>query len=116
MSGTVVGKYSNIKITFLPTSANFQLLDLGIIKILQNALLRAFAMSRTFQVEECSSAYDIVQSVNILVHQLDCSSMAINFTRYFQELAKVVTIEAAAVIKIHLSIYMPVMIYTVTDI
>ena len=58
-------------------------------------------MSCTSQVEECSSAYDIVQSVKILVHQLDCSSMAIDFIRHFQELAEVVTIEAAAVIKIH---------------
>ena len=53
----LVGKYSNIKIAFLPanTIAILQPLDLGIIKTFQ-VYYRKLLLS---QVEECSSAYDV---------------------------------------------------------
>jgi len=59
----LVGKYSNIKIAFVPanTTAILQPLDLGIIKTFK-VYYRKLLLS---QVEERSSAYDVLQLVNI---------------------------------------------------
>ena len=61
-------KFSNIKIVFLPanTTSCLQLLDLGIIqnfKVHYRALFPRYNLSK---IEECETASDVVQSVNII--------------------------------------------------
>ena len=63
------GKYSNIKICFLPanTTSKLQPLDLGIIKNFKayyRQLLLSYVIS---EIDDCSTASDVVQSVNILM-------------------------------------------------
>ena len=62
-------KFSNIKIVFLPanTISRLQSLDLGIIqnvKVHYHALFLRYILSK---IEECETASDVVQSVNILI-------------------------------------------------
>ena len=62
-------KYSNIEVCFLPanTTSKLQPLDLGIIKNFKfhcRRLLLRYVLSK---IEECSTASDVIKSVNILV-------------------------------------------------
>ena len=62
-------KFSNIKIIFLPanTISRLQSLDLGIIqnvKVHYRSLFLRYILSK---IEECETASDVVQSVNILI-------------------------------------------------
>lgn len=64
----VVDKYSNVKVIFLPpnTTSVLQPLDLGIIqnfKVHYRKLLLCHVLSK---IEECNTASEVVQSVNIL--------------------------------------------------
>ena len=67
--GELAGKYSNIKVCFLPanTTSKLQPLDLGIIKNFKahyHQLLLSYVISK---IDSCSTASEIVRSVNILV-------------------------------------------------
>ena len=64
----LVGKYSNIKIAFLPvnTTAVLQPFDHGIIKTFKVYYCKLLLCHVLSQVEECSSTYDVIKSVNIL--------------------------------------------------
>ena len=62
------GKYSNIRVLFLPpnTTSKLQPLDLGIIqnfKLYYRILLMQFILAK---IEECTSASDVVKSLTIL--------------------------------------------------
>ena len=64
----VAGKYSNVKVVFLPpnTTSVLQPLDLGIIKnfkVYYRKLLLCHILSK---IEECNTASEVVQSVTIL--------------------------------------------------
>ena len=61
------GKYSNIKLLFLPpnTSSELQPLDLGIIQnIFYKSLFLRYVLAR---IEDCETVRDVVKSVNILM-------------------------------------------------
>ena len=78
-SEDLAGKYSNIKIVFLPpnrTSA-LQPLDLKTFKVYYRKLLMSHVLAK---IEECSSAYDVIKSVES--NKMDRSSMGNGFIRY----------------------------------
>ena len=66
--GDIKGKFSNIKVVFLPpnTTSKLQPLDLGIIqnfKVYYRKLLLTFILAK---IEECTNASEIVKSVTVL--------------------------------------------------
>ena len=62
-------KYSNIKVVFLPpnTTSVIQPLDLGIIKTFKVYYRKLLLQHIIDKIEECSTASEIVKSVNVLV-------------------------------------------------
>lgn len=64
----IVDKYSNIKIVFLPpnTISKLQPLDLGIIKNFKTHYRKFLMRYVITKIEECSSAAEVVKSVNVL--------------------------------------------------
>ena len=66
---SLVGKYSNIKICFLPanTTSKLQPLDLGIIQNFKVHYRHLFLRYVLSKIDECEKASDVVKSINILM-------------------------------------------------
>ena len=64
----IVGKYSNIKVVFLPpnTTSELQPLDLGIIKTFKTYYRKLFMWYVLTKIDQCSSATEVSNSITIL--------------------------------------------------
>ena len=65
----IEGKYSNIKVMWLPanTTSKLQLLDLGIIKNLKTYYRKSLLKSVLSKIEECKTGSEVASSVNVLI-------------------------------------------------
>lgn len=65
----LVGKFSNIKVCFLPanTTSKLQPLDLGIIQNFKVHYRHFFLRFVLSKIDQCDKASDVVKSINILI-------------------------------------------------